>query len=109
VTLNGGRTDEWGLGWQVSQGANGRLAYHGGAITGFLSQFLRFVDRGLSVIILMNLDHANRDGIAFGVANLCLSQTAQSLSGETETRAWSGASPSLGWTYRLRSRSAMAG
>jgi CubicO group peptidase (beta-lactamase class C family) len=78
VTLNNGNSDEWGMGWQVSQGANGRLVYHGGAITGFLSQFLRFVDRGLSVIVLMNLDDANRDGIAFGIANLYLSQPAVS-------------------------------
>lgn len=49
-----------------------RLAHHGGAISGFLSEFARFIDQRVTVIALINLDDADVEAIANGVAALYL-------------------------------------
>ncbi len=41
-------------------------------MTGFLSEFARFVDDQLTVIVLMNLDDADVESIVRGVASLYL-------------------------------------
>jgi D-alanyl-D-alanine carboxypeptidase len=46
--------------------------HHGGALPGFLSEFARFVDDRLTVIVLVNLGDADPESIANGVAALYL-------------------------------------
>ena len=45
---------------------------HGGSLPGFISEYARFVDDGVSVIVLMNMDDADVRGLARGVAALYL-------------------------------------
>jgi len=50
--------DGYGYGWEIKK-VDGRLmAQHGGGIEGFVSQFVRFLDEDLSLIILSNFDFA---------------------------------------------------
>ena len=49
-----------------------RLVRHGGGMPGFGAQFARYVDDRLTIIILINLDDADEDLIARGVAALYL-------------------------------------
>ena len=72
VKLNGGRSHGYGLGWQLDSHSGRRLVHHGGGMPGFGAEFARFVDDGLTVIILINLDDADEDSIARGVASLHL-------------------------------------
>jgi hypothetical protein len=46
--------------------------YHGGGMIGFRAGLARFVDAGLTVIVLMNLDDVDLDAIVRGVASLYL-------------------------------------
>jgi hypothetical protein len=45
---------------------------HGGTLAGFRSQFMRFVDDGLTIIVLANSGNARPEVIARGVASLYL-------------------------------------
>jgi hypothetical protein len=49
--------------------------HHGGGIPGFQSEFARFLDDRLTVAILINLDDADVELIADGVAALYFSGT----------------------------------
>lgn len=53
--FNDGKDSQYGLGWTIDQ-VNGRKRIgHGGSLNGFRSYFSRFVDDGLTVIVLTNL------------------------------------------------------
>lgn len=70
VQLNGGTSAPYGFGWHVdSAGPHTRL-WHGGGMPGFTSQFVRFVDQALTVVVLANGDDADLPSIANGVAAL---------------------------------------
>jgi CubicO group peptidase (beta-lactamase class C family) len=72
VRLNDGKTAPYGLGWHV-ESLRGRLKiWHGGGLPGFTSHFARFVDDGLSVVVLTNGDDGDVGSIANGVAALYL-------------------------------------
>jgi CubicO group peptidase (beta-lactamase class C family) len=68
VTLNGGGSYPYGLGWQLDPLDGHRQVHHSGGIPGFASQFARFPDDHLSVIVLANLDDDDVASIAAGVA-----------------------------------------
>lgn len=72
VRLNDGKTHRYGFGWHVDP-AGGRLrAWHGGGLPGFTSHFVRYVDDGVSVVVLANGDDGDIGSIANGVAALHL-------------------------------------
>lgn len=68
VRLTDGSTHGYGYGWGVGKSGGHALISHGGAGWGFISQFDRFVDDRLSVIILTNIDAADTGAIAARVA-----------------------------------------
>src|SRR5690606_1939148 len=74
--LNDGTTYPYGLGWQLAPLNGHRLVHHGGTMGGFRAYFAQFVDDGLTVIILMNLDDVDPVAIVNGLAKLYLPPTA---------------------------------
>jgi CubicO group peptidase (beta-lactamase class C family) len=70
--LNGGGSHGYGLGWQLESHHGRRLVHHGGGMPGFGAEFARYVDDRLTIIMLINLDDADEDSIARGVARLYL-------------------------------------
>jgi D-alanyl-D-alanine carboxypeptidase len=68
VALNNGTSHPYGFGWELNP-LNGRQrVHHGGGLPGFQSEFARYVADRLTVIVLINLDDADVEGIADGVA-----------------------------------------
>ena len=51
--------EHYGFGWTIDDYRGHKLVLHGGANTGFRSVFARFVNDGLSIIILTNTEEAN--------------------------------------------------
>jgi D-alanyl-D-alanine carboxypeptidase len=79
VTLTNGNTYPYGLGWELDgQGAvkGRRVVRHGGSVIGFRSEFARFVDDHLTIIVLMNLHDVDWQTIVRGVAAQYLSPAA---------------------------------
>ena len=70
VQLNDGKSYPYGFGWMINSNRQKRLVHHSGGMPGFNAHFARFVDDGLTVIILLNLDDADPDSIVLGVGNL---------------------------------------
>jgi D-alanyl-D-alanine carboxypeptidase len=70
TTLSDGTSVPYGMGWGLRLWNNGRLVEHDGGLPGFVSDFERFVDAGLSVIVLMNTTSGNPGGMALHVAGL---------------------------------------
>jgi len=69
VKLNNGSTYTYGFGWELDSVAGHKQIHHGGSLPGFRSQFARFVDDKLCVIVLTNGDNADAALFAVGVAN----------------------------------------
>jgi CubicO group peptidase (beta-lactamase class C family) len=83
VTLNNGTTYPYGLGWELDgQGAvrGRRVVRHGGSVMGFRSEFARFVDDRVTIIVLMNQHDVDWQAIVRGVAALYLPATTPSRS-----------------------------
>jgi CubicO group peptidase (beta-lactamase class C family) len=70
VKLNSGKTQPYGFGWAFAEVKGHRLIEHGGAWQGFTSYIARYVDDGLTVIVLTNLAGADPGKIAHGIAGL---------------------------------------
>jgi CubicO group peptidase (beta-lactamase class C family) len=70
--LSGGETAKYGFGWRVDKVNGHRLISHGGAVRGFSTQISRFVDEGLTVIVLINADNGKADALATGIAQRIL-------------------------------------
>ncbi len=68
----------YGYGWFIEAQDGHRLIEHEGAWQGFETQISRYVDDGLTVVVLTNLAEAKPDVIAHGVARLYL-QNVDSL------------------------------
>lgn len=49
----------YGFGWMIDEFNGRKMVMHGGANTGFRSYYTRFVNDGLSIIIMTNTDEAN--------------------------------------------------
>ena len=54
VTVNDGSTQPYGLGWEISRVGEHRLVRHGGSMMGFRSDLSRYLDDGLTVVVLTN-------------------------------------------------------
>lgn len=61
--------DYYGFGWTIEEYKGRKLIIHGGANIGFRSVYARFVNDGLSIIILTNTDEANPRLIANALAD----------------------------------------
>lgn len=72
VKLNDGAARPYGLGWELSSIAGRKTVHHSGGMPGFRAMFARFVEDGLTVIALMNLDDVDRAAIVSGVAKFYL-------------------------------------
>jgi D-alanyl-D-alanine carboxypeptidase len=59
----------YGFGWQIEDYKGHKVVMHSGANTGFRSTYIRFVNDGLSIIILTNTDEANPGVIARTLAD----------------------------------------
>jgi len=66
--FNDGKDSNYGLGWTIDK-VNGRNRIgHGGSLNGFKSYFARFVDDGITVIVLTNLAQVDPSELSKGVA-----------------------------------------
>jgi D-alanyl-D-alanine carboxypeptidase len=63
-----GKEQPYGLGWYLDPVNGHAQIHHGGALTGFRSEYTRFVDDKLAVIVLANGEYARTDAIAVNVA-----------------------------------------
>lgn len=67
--LNDGETHPYGFGWAVGSYRGHKVLSHGGGTAGFTTTIQRFVDDGVTVIVLTNLSGGSDvDGIARGIA-----------------------------------------
>jgi len=72
VRLNDGTTAAYGFGWHVESRDGRRFVWHGGGLPGFSSQFVRYIDDGISVIMLTNGTDVDSGAIANGLARMYL-------------------------------------
>jgi CubicO group peptidase (beta-lactamase class C family) len=68
--LSDGKDSVYGLGWFVGAVNGRKRVNHAGSLNGFRSEFARYVDDDLTVIVLTNLGENNPAEIAQGVAGL---------------------------------------
>ena len=66
--FNNGTDSVYGLGWSIDMVKGKKRIHHGGSLNGFKSEFARFVDDRITVIILTNLNEAVPAPIAVGVS-----------------------------------------
>lgn len=62
-------TAHYGFGWVIDEYKGQKLIVHSGANVGFRSVYARFVDAGLTIIILSNTDEANPRAIVNALAD----------------------------------------
>jgi CubicO group peptidase (beta-lactamase class C family) len=76
ATLRDGKPNagHYGYGWFIAIKKGHRVVEHEGQWQGFETQISRYVDDGLTVVVLTNLAEAKPEGIADGVAALYLSK-----------------------------------
>jgi CubicO group peptidase (beta-lactamase class C family) len=72
LMLNDGRRLGYGLGWGLSTYRGHAVTHHAGGLPSFSTFYGRFVDDGLSVIILSNLAEFDAAGLAAAIANHAL-------------------------------------
>ena len=70
VTLNDGRTHPYGFGWMLGQVRGQRLVHHSGGMPGARADIARFVDAGITIIVMMNLADVDIASIVHGLAAL---------------------------------------
>jgi D-alanyl-D-alanine carboxypeptidase len=68
IKLKNGQSAHYGFGWFVDSINNHPRIHHSGAVPGFKSDFERFPDEKLSVIVLANVGSANAERIAQTIA-----------------------------------------
>jgi len=68
VTLNDGKKYPYGFGWELNDFRGVSTIEHGGTLTGFRANYLRFPEQGLAVIVLTNLASANPSALTNGIA-----------------------------------------
>jgi CubicO group peptidase (beta-lactamase class C family) len=72
VTLSDGRSYPYGYGWMTASLNGHRFVHHSGGMPGARADIARFVDAGVTIIVLMNLDDVDIDAIVNGLATLHL-------------------------------------
>jgi D-alanyl-D-alanine carboxypeptidase len=66
--FNNGKDSTYGLGWTIDV-VNGRKRIgHGGSLNGFRSHFARYVDDGITIIVLTNLAEVDPSELSKGIA-----------------------------------------
>ena len=68
VKLNDGTTHPYGFGWLLNDTHGHKTISHGGGLPGFVTYIGRFVDDGLTVIVLTNCEDSDPQRIAQRVA-----------------------------------------
>jgi CubicO group peptidase (beta-lactamase class C family) len=66
--LNNGAGCGYGLGWNLRSTPRGRVASHAGGWQGYSTAFVRYLDQGLSAIVLSNIDDADASTLAHALA-----------------------------------------
>jgi D-alanyl-D-alanine carboxypeptidase len=72
VTLKDGSTRPYGFGWSVGSRLGHKIIDHGGGTAGFSTMIARYVDDGLTVIVLTNLSGGAAGEVAHGIARIYL-------------------------------------
>lgn len=75
--FNNGTNSVYGLGWLTDEVKGRKRVHHGGTLNGFKSEFARFVDDKITVVVLANLNEANPAEITIGVAGFYIPALAQ--------------------------------
>ena len=70
--LNSGKTIDYAFGLGIREYRGLRIVTHLGGWAGFRTAFVRFPERGFSVIVLANVDAIDPAQLAFGVADIYL-------------------------------------
>ncbi len=70
VTLTNGQSYPYGFGWMVAPTNGLRTVGHGGSLPGFLTNFSRFVAKGLTVVVLGNAEWADPAALAQAIAGI---------------------------------------
>lgn len=70
VTLNNGTTYPYGFGWRLNYQRGYRLIEHSGHWQGFSTGISRYVDFGLTVIVMANLADVSTPDLAHAIAGL---------------------------------------
>jgi CubicO group peptidase (beta-lactamase class C family) len=68
VRLADATTANYGFGWHVETLLGRPTVWHGGGLPGFTSNYLRFTEDGVTVIVLANGDDVDTAGITLGIA-----------------------------------------
>lgn len=75
--FNDGKDSVYGLGWQLGDVKSVKRVHHGGSLNGFKSEFARFPDEKITIIVLTNLNEAQPAEIAIGIAGFYIPALAQ--------------------------------
>lgn len=70
ASLGSGLTYPYGFGWSLGDQRGHRLIEHGGSWQGFRAAIARYVDQGLTVVVLANLAQAQPETMAHEIAGL---------------------------------------
>jgi hypothetical protein len=62
----------YGYGWMFGTVRGHRMVHHPGSLLGFRANIARFIDDGLTLVVLMNLDDVDIDAIVEGLASIYL-------------------------------------
>lgn len=72
VKLNDGGTYEYGFGWNVNTYKGHRMVSHGGSLQGFKSQFSRYPDDRISIVVFTNVSDARPNVVVDRIADVVL-------------------------------------
>lgn len=81
--FNDGKDSVYGLGWRIDEVKGRKQIHHGGSLNGFKSEFARFPDDKITIIVLTNLNEVQPSEIAVGVAGFyipALTQDSKNMS-----------------------------
>ncbi len=70
VRLSSGTSFQYGFGWAIAEQRGHQLIEHGGSWQGFRAAIARYVDQGLTVVVLANLSAAPTETMAHAIAGL---------------------------------------
>jgi D-alanyl-D-alanine carboxypeptidase len=76
VTLNNGTSYPYGFGWELGTYRGRRFVHHGGGGPGIATEFARFIDDRLTIIVLINLDDVDIETVMYGIAAMYLPAAA---------------------------------